>query len=48
MHGTPDEAERAVRAHIDPSLAADLDGYRSLISRGDAGPAPPNRTPDPA
>lgn len=32
MHGTPDEAERAVRAHIDPSLAADLEGYRSLVA----------------
>lgn len=48
MRGTPDEAERAVRAHIDPSLAADLDGYRSLISRSDAGSESANRTPDPA
>ncbi len=48
MRGTSDEAERAVRAHIDPSLAADLDGYRSLIARGDAGSESANRTPDPA
>ncbi len=48
MHGTPDEAERAVRAHIDLSLAADLDGYRSLISRGDTDSEFANRTPDPA
>lgn len=32
MRGTPDQAERAVRAHIDPSLAADLEGYRSLVA----------------
>lgn len=30
--GTSDEAQRAVRAHIDPSLAADLDGYRGLVA----------------
>ena len=48
MRGTPDEAERAVRAHIDPSLAADLDGYRSLILRGDTVSEFANRTPDPA
>lgn len=34
MRGTPDQAEQAVRAHIDPSLAADLDGYRSLTAAG--------------
>ena len=38
MHGTPDEAERAVRAHIDPSLAADLEGYRSLVAAEAPGP----------
>lgn len=38
MRGTPEEAERAVRAHIDPSLAADLDGYRGLMAAGGARP----------
>lgn len=32
MNGTPEEAERAVRAHIDPSLAADLEGYRAMVA----------------
>lgn len=47
MRGTPDEAERAVRAHIDPSLAADLEGYRSLVSVGDIGSEAAKRTRDP-
>ncbi|MFN7162582.1 MAG: argininosuccinate lyase, partial [Fimbriimonadales bacterium] len=33
------DPERAVRAHIDPSLAADLDGYRAMVTARDAGPA---------
>ncbi|MDX3807283.1 GntR family transcriptional regulator [Bosea thiooxidans] len=36
MDGTPDKAERAVRAHIEPSLAADLEGYRVLVAAGGA------------
>jgi DNA-binding GntR family transcriptional regulator len=37
MHGSPDEAERAVRAHIAPSLAADLEGQHALVAASGAG-----------
>lgn len=36
--GRPEQAERAVRAHIDPSLAADLDGYHGMVSARGAAP----------
>ena len=38
MHGTPAEAESAVRAHIAPSLAADLEGQHALVLAGGASP----------